>query len=175
MRLTFFCVLFVACGNSHSPSDDVDSGVDELVPPDGGALGEEGVCCPVDSFRGCSPEGIAAGGWAPSMAECTRSLTYSDGCPVAERVDDRGCAEIYDPGFSCPEEDRCGVLPSPSCPDVPPEDGAPCEGALGCTYFECDDRGLVGAGCDGGSWTIQTEECEEVLCDGAGTCPAGQI
>ncbi|MFO0603000.1 MAG: hypothetical protein U0324_07485 [Polyangiales bacterium] len=67
--------------------------------PDGGP----GVCCPIDSGT-C--DGFRAGGWAPSLAQCTQTVDAAP--PVRTVIDEHGCPRLIAEG-SCLDRSDAGA------------------------------------------------------------------
>jgi hypothetical protein len=70
-----------------------------------------GVCCPIEEpIDVCGPviPGVPGGGWAPSLAECSYTVSGYDGQPLVQQ-NERGCPKwVYDL-----EAVPCGTVPGP--------------------------------------------------------------
>src|SRR5690606_753068 len=96
------------------------------------ALGGDGVCCPVASFSGCSPglEALPGGGWAPSAADCTYTISGFDGPPFVHVVDAHGCERVEEDWSApwCGTVVDAGVFPDASLPPWLDAGGTDCSG-----------------------------------------------
>lgn len=168
--LTLACLFALsACSQSHGADDDGGP----PPPSDGGP----GVCCPiVDFFTPCSPgrDPLPGGGWAPSLAECSRVVQGFD-VDYDRRVDAHGCPywDVSPRCCLCPPPEIDAGPPEPDCEDL---DEVACLNEPGCvpTYHDaCCSSCEPGIGCadcvDWEFWVCRpyADACEAAFCSTA--------